>query len=113
MTEPRYQGWALVEIMGHRTLIGQVVEVEMLGTKMLRITIPDPDPDSNATADQYYSGGSIFSMTPLTPEQAAERIERERAWRSPAALTAGVDDDGPNAEFEDSDDAGHYGFDND
>ena len=35
-----YSGWALVEQMGFRKTVGKVTEVEMYGTKMLRLDIP-------------------------------------------------------------------------
>jgi hypothetical protein len=35
-----YEGWAIVELMGHRQRAGYVKEAEMFGAKMLRLDIP-------------------------------------------------------------------------
>lgn len=43
MSEPAFEGWAIVELMGHRRLAGFVREVSMFGASMLRL---DDDADS-------------------------------------------------------------------
>lgn len=35
-----YEGWAIVELMGHRRIAGRVSQAEQYGTAMLRIDIP-------------------------------------------------------------------------
>lgn len=40
-----FEGWAVLELMGHRRLGGYLREVEMGGGKMLRIDIPRPGAD--------------------------------------------------------------------
>lgn len=35
-----YEGWAILELIGHRRLAGEVSEVTMYGSSMLRIDVP-------------------------------------------------------------------------
>lgn len=68
--------WALVEIFGHRQHYGRIVEVERFGTKLLRVDEPTEVPDTFKT--HFYSGGSIFSITPITEQTARSYHERYR-----------------------------------
>lgn len=64
---PTYSGWALVELMGHRRRAGQVAEVEMCGSKLLRIDTPVGEGEA---VTEFYGGGAIFSIRPCTEEVA-------------------------------------------
>lgn len=91
MTTTAYTGWALVEVMGHRTLIGEISEAEQYGTAMLRIDTPGPD---DQTVTQFYGGSSIFSITPMTEASAREQLAARRRWHTaPHELGAGDPDD--------------------
>jgi hypothetical protein len=59
-----FSGYAVVELMGHRVRAGLVTEVEMFGTKMLRLDIPGKD------RFEFYSGAALYGITPCTEEQA-------------------------------------------
>lgn len=61
-----YEGWAIVELMGHVRMAGRVSEAPMFGTALLRIDIPDGD----AYTTQFASGGSIYRLTPCSEEVA-------------------------------------------
>lgn len=82
--------WAIVEVFGHRRLVGTIQEVEKFGAKMLRI-----DPINAYTgkpeATQFYGGASIFSMT-LTTKEAVEK-EVARHSRPALAYQGPTDDD--------------------
>lgn len=42
MTEPTaFEGWAIVELMGHRRLAGYVRQAEQFGVAMLRLDVPE------------------------------------------------------------------------
>lgn len=72
--------WAVLELMGHVRLAGRVSEEERFGTKMGRIDIPQPD---GSFTTQFFSGGSIYRMTPCTEEVAravAKSSEREPVY---------------------------------
>lgn len=66
---PEPIGWAVLELMGHRRLGGYVSEVEIAGKGFLRIGIPDNRPDS-LHAEQFYSPGAVYAITPTTEEAA-------------------------------------------
>lgn len=58
--------WAVIEIMGHRLRAGLIQEVEVFGTKQLRIDIPVDD----ASVTEFYGGAAIFSIRLATEEVA-------------------------------------------
>ena len=72
MTEPSFEGWAILELMGHRVRIGLVQEAEMFGVKMLRIDIPAGD----GTVTEFYQPQVIYALRPV-----AEEIARAEAAR--------------------------------
>lgn len=80
---PEYEGFAVVELMGHRRLAGYVREVSMFGTAMLRVDVPGDEPE-NAHATQYYGGGSIYALTPCSEEIA--RALSKHARETPEAI---------------------------
>jgi hypothetical protein len=61
-----YEGWAVVELMGHVRMAGRVSEAPMFGTALLRIDIPNGD----SYTTQFASGGSIYRLTPCSEEVA-------------------------------------------
>jgi len=67
-----YEGWAMLEVMGHRKRIGRVQEVEMYGGKMLRIDIPLEGGD----VTEFYSCASIYALRPLSEEVARNAAKR-------------------------------------
>lgn len=87
--EDAYQGWAVVELMGHRKVAGQVRQVEQYGTPMLRVDVFEGDA-ATATATQFYSGQSIYCLTPVHEDvargYAKGRVELPvERWELPAA----------------------------
>lgn len=84
-----FEGWAIVEVMGHRRLAGSVREVTIAGAPMLRIDIPRDPP-----ATQYYGSAALFSVTPTT-EEDAKRVAAA-TWPAPVSryeLPSGRSDD--------------------
>lgn len=70
VSAPTFQGWAIVELMGHRVRAGMVQEVEMAGGKLLRVDIPTDGGD----VTEFYSTGAIYSLRPCS-----EAIARDHA----------------------------------
>lgn len=58
--------WAIVELMGHTRIAGLVTEEEHFGAKMGRIEIPKPDGGGFTT--QWFSGSSVYRITPTTEQ---------------------------------------------
>lgn len=77
-----YEGWTVLELMGHRKIAGWVTEVEIAGEKMLRVDVPAPGmmvatlmqsdqrPTGPWSATQFYSGKAVYAMTPTTADVA-------------------------------------------
>ena len=53
--------YALVEIMGHRSHAGRVMEVEEFGAKMLRIDVPH-DPEFTVYTSHLYPPSALFGI---------------------------------------------------
>lgn len=64
----KFEGWAILEVMGHRKLGGFVTEVEIAGHGFLRIDIPAEGDTRHAT--QFYQPTSIYCVTPTTEPMA-------------------------------------------
>ncbi len=95
-TEQPWQGWAIVELMGHRRLAGYVCEQQVAGAAFLRLDIPG---DGGTVATQLYSPAAVYCITPTTEATARKvasgsRIAPVQRWELPPAVDAEcVDDD--------------------
>lgn len=78
--------YAIVEALGHRTLIGRVAEIERFGTKMLQVEPLFGDVMLGAV---LLGGGSIYQFTPCSPETAFAR-RPTRNYELPASVFATV-----------------------
>lgn len=72
MSEITFEGWAILELMGHRQRGGYVKDVEMFGGKLLRIDIP-VTPEKTVT--EFYGCSSIYAMRPCTEEIARDFVK--------------------------------------
>lgn len=64
--ESGFNQWAIIELMGHVKIAGHVTEVEMFGSKLGRVDIPNGD----GFTTQYFNGSSLYRLTPTTEEIA-------------------------------------------
>jgi hypothetical protein len=71
-TAPAFEGWAILEIMGHRTRPGFVQEVEIAGGKMLRVDIHG---EEDVVVTEFYGVASIYSLRPVSEEIARDRAK--------------------------------------
>ncbi len=58
------EGWAILELMGHRRLAGIVSETTVAGGAFIRIDIPGTGDQGPAT--QFYAPAAIYCLTPTT-----------------------------------------------
>lgn len=72
-SEKPYEGFAIVELMGHRRLGGRVSQAEQYGVAMLRVDVPGDDGETIAT--QFCGGSSIYALTPCS-EAAAQAVAK-------------------------------------
>lgn len=71
--KPEFEGWAIVELMGHRKLAGYVREVTIAGAAMLRLDIPSDEPIT-----QYYGASALYCLTPTTEDLAKKVAQASR-----------------------------------
>lgn len=88
MSEHRetFEGWVILELMGHRRLGGYLTEQEMAGGKFLRIDVPT---GGGEEATQFYSPSAVYCITPTSVETARAVALRNRPapvaqWELPA-----------------------------
>jgi len=86
MTEStdKYEGWAILELMGCRRLIGYLTEQEIAGRAFLRIDVLTEPP-----ATQFYGAEAVYCITPATEETARaaaklNRVAPVQRWELPA-----------------------------
>ncbi len=79
MSEAFESCWAIVELMGHRQRPGFIAEVEVAGSKMLRIDIPADGGDIT----EFYGSSAIYSIRPASEEVCRDAAER---WGNPRPL---------------------------
>jgi hypothetical protein len=89
MTEaPTFEGWAILELMGHRKLGGYVREQNVAGAGFIRIDVPGKD--GAFTATQLYSPGALYCLTPVAEDVARQfatnmQPEPVTRWELPPA----------------------------
>jgi hypothetical protein len=96
---PVFEGWAILELMGHRKLGGYVREQNVAGAGFIRIDVPGKEGN---VATQFYAPGALYCLTPVSEEIArrfAQGVQPEPVtrWELPAARPrAAIEDDDPD-----------------
>ena len=103
-TDEQYEGWAIVEIMGRRRIIGYLTRQVMFGRDFMRVDLPAEPP-----ATQFYGADAVYCITPTTEDMARRaaglnRVAPVSRWELPAPVIlqrkeAGDDDDEVDAEI--------------
>ena len=106
-----FEGWAILELMGHRRLAGWVSEQTIAGAAFIRLDVADEgDPGStydpyqqSYVATQFYSPQALYCLTPTTKDVALAVAKFNKPapvqrWELPAAQES------PGPEFADFDD---------
>lgn len=77
MTEP-FEGYAILELMGHRQRPGWVSEIEMAGTKMMRVDMPvsKDEAGQDIIVTEFYGGPSIYALRPCSEEVVRDWLKR-------------------------------------
>ena len=95
--EKAFEGWAIVELMGHVRLGAHVSQVELAGAGFLRLEVPEAEEHGIVwpATTQFVAPGAIYRITPCTEDAA--RLIRSHAepvtrWEIPArpALETGT-----------------------
>lgn len=72
----KFEGYALLELMGHRQLAGFVREVEVAGHAMLRVDVPEIGGDPKYST--FVSPASLYCLTPVTVDVCLAQAEMLR-----------------------------------
>lgn len=75
--------YAIVEQMGHRTMIGRVEEIDRFGTKFLQI---EPLFGEVMLAPVLLGGGSIYQVTPCSADTAWARRPKHSHQLPPSVM---------------------------
>jgi hypothetical protein len=67
-----FEGWAIVELMGHRQRGGYVKDVEMFGGKLLRVDIPV---NAGTTVTEFYGCAALYALRPCTEEIVRDHVK--------------------------------------
>jgi hypothetical protein len=67
-TEGIYEGWSIIELMGHRKLGGYLSEQTIAGEAFIRIDVVNTE--GVAIATQFYSASAVYCITPVTQDVA-------------------------------------------
>lgn len=88
MADDRFQGWAILELMGHRRLAGWVTETELAGQGVLRLDVPHESDAADEAAEehgedlwlatQFYAPSALYCLTPTTEDVARALAARNR-----------------------------------
>lgn len=95
-----FEGWAVVELLGHRRLVGRVSQVQLAGVEMLRVDIP-----TTAPTFLFVNPQSLYQLTPtieavVRAEVATEEENRTRAQRQLSAPQPIVEGDADLEDFD-------------
>ena len=82
-TENGIDGWAILELMGHRRLGGRVSEATIAGGAFIRIDVPHPNEAGIFTASQFYSPSAGLCHH---PDDRRDRL-RDRARGAPEPVS--------------------------
>lgn len=99
-----FEGWAILELMGHRKLAGYVKQEEIAGSGFLRIDVPGEG--DGAIATQFYSPSAVYCLTPTTEDMARKvaagcRPQPVQRWELPA-LPAACEDRPEDLDMDDN-----------
>jgi len=67
-SEGLFEGWVILELLGHRKLGGYLKEVSIAGASFLRLDVISDQGESVAT--QFYSSSAVYCITPVGKELA-------------------------------------------
>lgn len=62
---PKFEQWAVVDLMGHRRLAGKVTEQVIAGAGFIRVDVPRAD---GSDVTKFVSPKSIYEIAPCTED---------------------------------------------
>lgn len=74
---PLYKGPAVVELMGHRKLVGLVDDVDGFGGQLLQIDVALP---GDRSTRQFYGHAALFCVTPIDEATISEAMRNDNQY---------------------------------
>lgn len=74
MPDDPFEGYAVVELLGHRSLLGQCCEIDLCGAKVLRVDIALPD---GRSWPYLATAASLYGISPTTAAAITDDRRRE------------------------------------
>lgn len=71
--EQAFEGWAILELMGHRRLAGYLQEAQIAGASFIRIDIYQTAENANGQDSyftQFYAPSAVYAITPVLEGEA-------------------------------------------
>lgn len=62
-TQPAFEHWCIVELMGHQRIAGKVTEQNLFGSALMRVDVPEIDGRAGFT--KFYGATAIYAVTPV------------------------------------------------
>lgn len=76
-TNSNFKSWAIVEVFGHEKYAGYVENLQIGGTSMLRIEVPETGGEYPLPGfTKIFNPSSVFSITPVSEDYAKEMANR-------------------------------------
>jgi hypothetical protein len=95
----KFEGWAVVEMLGHKKLSGFVTEQPIAGAALLQVDVPETTHrkhvggfdghvvEVKAAYSKLIGVGSIYCMTPCTEEVARAVAQELERYNDPLPVT--------------------------
>ena len=104
-----FEGWCILDLLGHKRLAGMVSEATVAGATMLRVDVPESPGKSAATV--YVGGAAVYSLAP-TSEEIARAVAASndpapvQRWELPKLLGVAAQGEGAAPHDDDAVDLG-------
>jgi hypothetical protein len=98
-TNQKFEGWGIVEMLGHKQLAGQISEQILAGAALVRVDVPetlhrrDVTGFGGATVEakpaytKFIGVGSIYCITPTDEETARKAAQVLERWNDPIPVS--------------------------
>lgn len=75
--EMAFDGWAVLELLGHRRHVGRVQTVTLAGTPMIRVLALEWDAEAKAHKERehFYAPSALYGFTPCTEDEAHAAVK--------------------------------------
>jgi hypothetical protein len=101
--QPSRGGWAIVELLGHRSHAGFVREIQLFGVAMLEIFVPYRDKDGVQFV-HVHSGSALYGIHPSTKAYCKDNAPYSADDMSRPQLTAATDQEDHDDDYYEAED---------